>query len=278
MASRPKLTRATWSLSKREANGRRQRDSANRQPSSADAGRALDSLAREAIDRCAGLIALGGYSPEESAQRFRQRSEQVFSAVGNRARTPGDIDLNAHVLTLWSQEQAYLLPDGQMRPLRASGPSPSIEALVNMVGCGLILKNVIAGLLKSGSIRREGRMYLPSDNWVAHPSNSASQRAHHMRVFVEFLRTLDHNRRARRKEQRWFQFAADNTAVPASQFAALNRYLRRTGHAFLRDKDLFMYRMARNRKDDEPTVPVTIGLYLSQPRQGSSRRSTRKMK
>jgi hypothetical protein len=214
----------------------------------------------------------------ESAERFWLCCNRVHAAAGGRANPiPADIDVNAHVLTLWSQERDYLLPDGQWRPLPASGPAPSIEALVNMVGRGLTLKKVLAELLSNGSLRREGRLYLPSDTWVAHPSNSPSQLAHHMRVFVDFLRTLDHNRRARRPEQRWYEFAADNAAVPVSQLAALNRYLRTTGHAFLRDKDVFMYRLARGSKEGEPTVPVTIGLYLSQPRKGAVRR-TRKSK
>jgi len=278
VASKPRTTRATWSRSTREPDGNRPGNPAFRRVTN-DSGRPLDSLAREAIDRCAELITLGGYSPKQSAERFGLGCERVHAAAGGRTnQIPADIDLNAHVLTLWSQERDYLLPDGQWRPLPASGPTPSIEALVNMVGRGLTFKKVLADLLSNGSLRREGRLYLPSETWVAHPSNSPSQLAHHMRVFVEFLRTLDHNRRARRPEQRLFEFAADNTAVPVSQLAALNRYLHKTGHAFLKDKDFFMHRLARGCKDGEPTVPVTIGLYLSQPRKGTAGRRTRKSK
>jgi len=101
-----------------------------------------------------------------------------------------------------------------------------------------------------------------------------------MRVFVEFLRTLDHNTLARNTDERWYQYAADNTAIPVRQFAVLNRYLRSAGHAFLKDKDAFMYRMARSRKDAEPTLPVTVGVYLSRPRtpSGPTRLRTRKTK
>jgi hypothetical protein len=174
VASKPKATRATWSRSTREPDRARPGNSEFRRATT-DSGRPLDSLAREAIDRCAELISLAGYSPMESAERFWLGCDRVHAAAGGRANPiPADIDLNAHVLTLWSQERDYLLPDGQWRPLPASGPAPSIEALVNMVGRGLILKKVLADLLSNGSLRREGRLYLPSDSWVAHPSNSPS--------------------------------------------------------------------------------------------------------
>ena len=244
-------------------------------------GRRLDAVAREAIDRCAGIIARCGYSPQESARRFQQRFDRVPAAVVRRAAsTSKDIDLTAHVLTLWSQEPEYLLPDGRMRPLRASGAAPSIEALVHKVGRGLTIKSALTNLLSTGSLRCEGRLYVPYDSWVAHPSNSPSQHAHHMRVFVEFLRTLNHNTRARSTDDRWYQYAADNASIPISQIAALNRYLRAAGHAFLKDKDALMYRMARKQKSGEPTRPVSIGVYLSQSRDpsGPRRNRTRKSK
>jgi hypothetical protein len=244
-------------------------------------GRALDAVAREAIDRCADVIARCGYSPQESARRFQQRFDRVPAAVVQRAAsTSKDIDLTAHVLTLWSQEREYLLPDGRMRPLRATGRAPSIEALVHKVGRGLTTKSALANFSSTGSLRRVGRMYVPYDTWVAHPSNSPSQHAHHMRVFVEFLRTLDHNTRVRRMDDRWYQFAADNASIPVSQIAALNHYLRATGHSFLREKDAMMYRMARKRRNNELTQAVSIGVYLSQPRRPSDPRryQTRKAK
>jgi hypothetical protein len=200
--------------------------------------------------------------------------------VQRAASTSKDIDLTAHVLTLWSQEREYLLPDGQMRPLRASGAAPSIEALVHKVGRGLTIKSALTNLLSTGSLRRQGRMYVPYDTWVAHPSSSPSQHAHHMRVFVEFLRTLDHNTHAPGMGERWYQYAADNASIPVSQLAALNHYLRTTGHAFLKDKDSLMYRMARKRKRGESTRPVSIGIYLSQRQEpaSSQRPRTRKAK
>jgi hypothetical protein len=281
VASKSKLLRAPWNLSEVSGAQSRRVKKTLRDRTGGIAGRELDALAREAIDRCAGLIADCGYSPEQSARRFQSRCDRVSTAVvGRSASIAKDIDLTAHVLTLWLQEGEYLLPNGQPRPLRANGPAPSIEALVNKVGHGLTLKTALANLSSTASLRRVGRMYLPSDGWVSHPSNSPSQHAHHMRVFVEFLRTLGNNTRARNMGERWYQYAADNTAIPVSQFAALNRYLRRTGHAFLKDKDAFMYRLARSRKNGEPTMPVSIGVYLSQPRLPSAptRRRPRKAK
>jgi hypothetical protein len=279
VASRSKTSRAKLASRKTSRNLRGRVGKARPAGKRNGTGRVLDSLAREAIDRCAGLLACCGYSPDQSSRRFQQRCERVSAqVVGRPADITKQFDLSGHVLTLWSEESAYLLPDGRFRPIPEKGPAPSLEALVRKVGRGLTLKTARATLFSTGSLRRHGRMYVPCNSWQSHPSNSPSQQAHHMRVLVEFLRTLEHNSRMRRTEDRWYQFAAANTAIPVSQFAAVSRYVRSTGHAFLRDKDAFLYRLARKRKKSEPTVPVSIGLYLSQTRPfgGSTRGGPRK--
>jgi hypothetical protein len=156
------------------------------------------------------------------------------------------------------------LPNGELRPLRAHGPTPSIEALVRALGGKLTIEEAMHSLIASKALRRVGGKYIPRNSWaVAYPSNSLSQLAHHMRALVEFLRTLEHNTQARSSHERWFQYAALNPFLPAKQFATLNRYLRKTGMAFLKDKDALMHRMACDRKPRESTIPVSIGVYLS---------------
>jgi hypothetical protein len=159
------------------------------------------------------------------------------------------------------------------------GPAPSIESLVRALGGGLTIESAMQSLMASQSLRRSGGKYIPRNSWVVvYPSDSLSQYAHHMRVFVDFLRTLEHNTRARSMSQRWFQYAADNAFVPKSQIAALSRQLRKSGMAFLKDKDALMHRMARGRKPRESTVPVSIGLYLSRSPSPKPRRLPRDRK
>jgi hypothetical protein len=169
-----------------------------------------------------------------------------------------------------------LLPNGELRPLPAHGPSPSIESLARSLDVKLTVEEVIDSLMASNALRRTGGKYVPRDSWVvAYPSNSLPQLDHHMRAFVGFLRTLEHNTRARSKSERWFEYAALNPFLPAKQFTALNRYLRKAGMAFLKDKDALMHRMARDRKPGDATIPVSIGVYLSGPSTAKERRMPR---
>jgi len=228
-------------------------------------GRALDELAKEAIDLCAWVVARCGYSPAESSRRFKWRCDEIpASIIGRGQGTSTSTDLAAHVLTIWRNDGNYLFPNGDPRPLGPRGPAPSIEALVRRVDRSLEFEDAMSYLLNTGSLRRVGTRYVPRDVMVAHPGNSASQQAHHMRALVDFLRNLDHNTKAERWEDRWFQYSADNLHVPRDQLPVFHGYARKSGGIFLMDKDTLMYRLAQARRPGEPTVPVSIGVYISQ--------------
>jgi hypothetical protein len=250
---------------------RRLRKGSSKSPSkrirSANNGRRLDRMAKEAIDHCALILARCGYSTDEASQRFDRQCRQIpASVIARRLGASQYNDLAAHVVTLWMNERGYMLPNGDPRPLPPRGPAPSIEALVKIVGGDLTLPLAMSYLLSTNSLLRVGPGYLPRDQMVSHPGNSDSQQAHHMRALVDFLRTLDHNTRAVVSEEKWFQFAADILHLPASQLPALHAYYRKSATAFLKDKDNVLYRLAQGSKPGEPTVSISLGVYLSQGR------------
>jgi hypothetical protein len=227
-------------------------------------GRSLDAMAEEAIDRFVSVLAHCGYSLEESSQRFKRTISRIPKPRVVRGNGSSDfVDYAGHVLTLWHQDRAYLLPNGEPRPIPERGSAPSIEALVRAIGRGLTLPSAMKYLLGTKSIHRFGINYLPRGPEVVHPRGSASQSAHHMRVCVAIMRTLDHNLRARMLDERWYQYMADNFDVPVSQLPVVLSHVRKTARAFLYEKDTFLYRLAEARKPGEPTVPVYVGTYLS---------------
>lgn len=244
-------------------------------------GRRLDKLAREAIERCAWVAARCGYSPREAARWFQRACEQIpRTIIAHGGGTSERTDLAAHVLTLWRQERGFVSPNGDPRPLPLRGRSASVEALVRRVGRGLTLEQAEQYLRSTRSLRRVGARYVPRVLHVAHPARSRSQQAHHMRVFVDFLRTLDHNTSVRRDLDRWFQYSADNRQVPLRLMAQFAEHLRKAGRAFLNDKDILMYRLAADGQRNEPSRGVSVGIYLSQGplRQPSIRKTKRSVK
>ena len=227
-------------------------------------GRPLDAIAEEAIDRFVSVLAHCGYSLEESNQRFKRSTSRFRKTRGIRGTGANDFaDLACHVLTHWHQDRAYLMPNGDPRPIPEHGSRPSIEALVRVIGRGLTLTSAMKYLLGTKSINRVGAHYVPRGPEISHPRASMSQRAHHMRACVGMLRTLDHNLRAKAMDQRWYQYFAINFDVPVSQLPVVLSHVRKSGRAFLYEKDTFLYRLAEARKPGEPTVPVSVGTYLS---------------
>lgn len=227
-------------------------------------GTPLDAMAKEAIDRLVSVLEHCGYSKEESIQRFKRTRPRVAKTRAVRGGGTNDyVDLPSHILTHWHQDRRYLLPNGDPRPIPERGNAPSIEALVRVIGKGLTLQAAMKYLLGTKSIHRVGINYLPHSSDVAHPGGSMSQRAHHMRACVGFLRTLDHNLRAKVLDQRWCQYIADNYDVPISQLPIVLSYVRKAARIFLNEKDTFLYRLAEARKPGEPTVHVHVGAHLS---------------
>jgi hypothetical protein len=221
-------------------------------------------MVEEAIDRFVSVLAHCGYSLEECSQRFKRTTSQFRKPRGIRGTGANElVDLAAHVLTHWHQDRAYLMPNGDPRAVPERGSRPSIEALVRTIGRGLTLPSAMKYLLGTKSIKRVGAHYVPRGPEVVHPRGSMSQSAHHMRACVGILRTLDHNLRARALDQRWYQYLADNFDVPVSQLPVVLSHVRKSGRAFLYEKDTFLYRLAEARKPGEPTVPVYVGTYLS---------------
>jgi hypothetical protein len=230
----------------------------------ASTGRPLDAMAEEAIDRLVSVLVHCGYSLEESNQRFKRTTSRFRKPRAIRGTGANDfVDLAAHVLTHWHQDRAYLKPNGDPRPIPERGSGPSIEALVRVVGSGLTLPSAMKYFLATKSLNRVGDHYVPRGPEIVHPRGSTSQSAHHMRACVGILRTLEHNLRARAMDQRWYQYLADNFDVPVSQLPVVLSHVRKSGRAFLYEKDTFLYRLAEARKPGEPTVPVYVGAYLS---------------
>jgi hypothetical protein len=227
-------------------------------------GRPLDAPAREALKRCIGIVTRCGYSPTEAAAYVGQICRHLpRSMVVRGARTAEDLDLAAHVLTLWRQERGYVLPDGTPRPLSWRGKGPCIEALVQKVGRGLTLAVARAYLVSTHSLRRVGRRYLPQRLQVSHPMASASQQAHHLRVQVDLQRTLEYNTKAPRPEDRRCQYSADNPSIPIRFLPTLNQYTCRVALTTLNDLDVFMYNLSKRGRPGEPRCAAAAGMYLS---------------
>jgi len=222
----------------------------------------LDPVGREALELVARAFARCGFVPSDTAQTFKQICEQLPRTVGRHGTGSSDqSDDAAHVLTLWFTEPEYLM-EGDPRPLSVRGGAPSIENLVRRIKPRLSVDAVMEYLLATRTLRRVGRRYIPRARAVRHRGSPRSQSARSLRILLGLLRNIEHNARPRRAGPSWPEFTADCPRFPVRLRPAFNIRAEKEALATTRQKDAEMRRAESSRRPGEPTVPLSIGIYV----------------
>jgi len=233
-----------------------------RQTTAAHAGIPLDPLAREALEHMARVFARCGFSAVETGRLFKQICDRMPRALGRHGTgSSNQSDDAAHVLTLWFTEPEYL-HDGQPRPLFLRGAEPSIEALIRHIQPGATVEAVMDYLLATRALRRIGRRYVPRARAVRHRGSPRSQSAHSLRILLGLLRNIEHNAKPRRAGPSWPEFTADCPQFPVRLRPAFNNRTENDALAMTRQKDAEMRRAESSRRPGEPTVPLSVSVYL----------------
>jgi hypothetical protein len=133
-------------------------------------------------------------------------------------------------------------------------------------------------LLITKSIAPVGRLYVPLTRWVTHQENPELQYWHHFRAVAGLLRTLSHNADLRGSNSVWFEYIADNLRIPTSKAAHVREKFRDSAAPFLLAQDETLVRYERSRKRRERTIPMMIGVWVSEggpgpqtPRRGKAK-------
>jgi hypothetical protein len=245
-------------------------------------------LAKELIDNFAGVLARCGYSAHDAADRLSRKTTRSRplssrpSAVRGDSATARSIarsqripstpqegsDIIAHdvfsqLLTWWWSDPQYCTK-GIPRALPSQGPAPSIAALVRRLGKPYTLQAAMAYLLTTKSIGLAGKLYVPLTRWVTHQENPELQYWHHFRALAGLLRTLSHNAELRGSGSVWFEYIADNLRIPMSKAAHVRERFRESAAPFLLAQDETLVRYERSRQGRERTIPMMIGVWVSE--------------
>jgi len=222
----------------------------------------LDPVAEEALERMARVLARCGFAPAETARLFKHICVHLPPALGRHgAGSSTQSDDAAHVLTLWFEEPEYL-KDGQPRPLSVRGAAPSIEALVRRIQPGPRIGAVMEYLLATRTLRRVGRRYVPRAHAVLHRGSPRSQSARSLRILLGLLRNVEHNARPRSAGPSWPEFTVDCPQYPVRLRPAFDIRTDKEVLAMTRQKDAEMRRAESRRRPGEPTVPLSVGIYV----------------
>lgn len=246
----------------------------------------LDPLARELVDNVAGVLKRSGYSVAAAAERLRLSSKPQGRSGSKAVKKDGCTnstgstgpailqehqrisDLVAHdvfsqILTWWWTDPQYCA-DGVPMPLPAKGGAPSIAALVRRLGRQYSLHAAMDYLSSTNSIQQVERLYIPITRWVTHRGNPTLRYSHHFRALAGFLRTLTHNADLSTGQRERYEYIADNTQIPVSKLKAVHEELTKSAAPFLVAQDSTLVRYERSRRQGERTVPIMIGVWVSE--------------
>jgi Family of unknown function (DUF6502) len=226
------------------------------------APRSVGPTSLEAVRRFVRILARCGGARRDIVRAVRIACADIPTDWVSRARAaPREIDDAAHVLTIWFSEPACLDAKGDPRPLPLEGPSRSVAALVRSVNAQLDPRDVVTYLVRSGAIRRQGRLYVPRARMLLLRGARGPGYFRMLRVLTHMLGTLEHNMLSKRLGSGWFEYFAENPNFPVRRRAELAQRVKRLGQEVLSRHDAYMRRREVTRKPGEPTGRVVIGMY-----------------
>jgi hypothetical protein len=177
-----------------------------------------------------------------------------------------DLLTAAHVMTVWHDDPHFLSPRGEPLMLRLRGAEKSFEALIRAVDPQLNFKDVLAFLVRTGSVkRRQGRYWAArKEVLVRHIPGELALRA--LRATNWMLRNADQNSRPASVAPPWLERCAENSRFPVRRLAEFATFFERETESYLRRIDEFLRSEEVNSRPREPTLLVGVGLYGYQAR------------
>jgi hypothetical protein len=172
---------------------------------------------------------------------------------------PGYIADLSHVIARWHADQRYVDGDGRPVPLPLEGPAPSLKELISRVVPSIDPAQSVQWLMELKGIRRQGKLFLPTDKYLAFNRLPVAAWAHGLAAVLGMLRTVEHNVSAP-TQKRLLERMAINPRFPVRALPQFHRELKRQAAEILWRFDADM-RREELRFQREPVTRLCIGLY-----------------
>jgi hypothetical protein len=219
----------------------------------------LDSRIREAVEHFVKVLARCGAAPDEIRDEIARACRGIPKSWAVRGRR--EVEEAAHVLTLWFSNPLYLDAHGNPTPIPLRGAARSVESLVHELDSKVDAQKVVRYLLRHGSLRRVGKRYVPQNRMIFLRGAKGPDNFQRLRSLLGMLRSLEHNRKSKKRAEGWFEAFAENPRFPISARAGFDSRLRQRANKMLQQLDTEMHRRERTRKRKEPTVRIGVGIY-----------------
>lgn len=215
------------------------------------------------MQKFARVLVLNGYSPKYLARDFSAICASLDEPRHPREpRRPAFTIQVGHVLSHWYTDPLCVDARGRPRPLPAKGRGLSVAELVRRASPGLDPAVAIATLVQHKALKRQGRLYVPTNRRIVfHPSDAAAP-ARGLLPLEGLLGTLHGNWASGRKSAETLEATAINPAYPTSQLRALKKQLKDRGLAFLTEVDSTMRRGEARGSEAEPRSRIGVSVFV----------------
>ena len=223
-----------------------------------DSGR---DYAQDVLKQALTILVQTGHSPSDLTRMVRNLCSTL--AEPDRPFDPGVIPYVAglpHIVAHWYSDPAFRGSDGQPLRIPLRGRGPTLSALIRRLFPHQDVARVTESLLRANAIQRRGRLYGPTDRYVALTQDLSSVHVHGLMSVAGMMRTVQHNIASGDPAATLLERSAKNPYIPVRALPEIHRRIKREMNAILWKLDGYL-RSWEVDPGTEPTTHVGVGAY-----------------
>jgi hypothetical protein len=217
--------------------------------------------AQDVLKQALTILVQTGHSPSDLTRMVRNLCSTL--AEPERPFDPGVIPYVAglpHIVAHWYSDPAFRGPDGQPLRIPLRGRGPTLAGLIRRLFPHQDVTRVMQSLLRANAIQRRGRLYGPTDRYVALTRDLPSVHVHGLMSVAGMLRTVQHNIASGDPSATLLERSAKNPYIPVRALPEIHRRMKREMTALLWKLDGYL-RSWEVAPGTEPTTHVGVGAY-----------------
>jgi hypothetical protein len=217
--------------------------------------------AQDVLKQALTILVQTGHSPKDLTRMVRALCSTL--AEPDRPFDPGVIPYVAglpHIVAHWYSDPAFRGPDGQPLRIPLRGRGPTLAGLIRRLFPHQDVTRVAASLLRANAIQRRGRLYGPTDRYVALTRDLPSVHVHGLMSVAGMLRTVRHNIASGDPSATLLERSAKNPYIPVRALPEIHRRIKREMSALLWKLDGYL-RSWEVEPGTEQTTHVGVGAY-----------------
>lgn len=220
-----------------------------------------EDYARDILKQALTILVQTGHSPADLTRIVRELCRTL--AEPERPFDPSVIPYVAglpHIVAHWYSDPTFRGPDGEPRRIPLRGRGPTLTQLIRRLFPHQDVRRVAESLLRANAIQRRGRLYRPTDRYIAFTRDLSSVHVHGLMSLAGMLRTVRHNIACGDPAETLLERSTKNPSIPVRALPEIHRRIKREVTALLWKLDGYL-RSWEVEPGTEATTHVGVGAY-----------------